>query len=208
MKFRSLLLIVFLGLLTTASNAFAVAAPERLQKIDIGFDISGAITTDSELSSAAYVGFNAAYGVKDWLAIGVSLGRTQFSQNETIAGSVTIPGPDISAYPLFVDFIFKKEFEDKPYVPYAVLGLGTIFWKTKDVFGANNLQYESSIDTSLALKMGAGVDWFLDDHWALNLNFDYILTNSTAALTNGTISTREDINLDYWNLGGGVKYLF
>ncbi len=204
--FATLVLLTSFGLL--APSAFAFSAPDRVGKADIGFDLSGAISSDSDINSTFYVGGNMSYGINEWFAVGVSLGREEFSANDITVGSATIPGPDIAGHPLFLDFIFRKYMPDKAYVPYGVLGAGIIWWKSQDVTASNGIQYEASVDPALGFKLGGGVDWFMNDKWALNLNFDYVLTTSSAPLSNGSISVRDDVNLDYWNLGGGIKYLF
>lgn len=209
---RKFLFATLLALLVPAAfaapSAFAFAAPDRVQKVDIGFDLSGAVSSSSDLNSTFYVGGNVSYGFNEWFAAGVSLGREEFSENDMAVGSATIPGPDITGHPLFLDFIFRKYMPGKSYVPYGVVGVGIIWWKSKDVIATNGIQYESTADPALGLKLGGGVDWFVNEKWALNLNFNYVFSNTSATLTRGGIRARDDINLDYWNLGGGIKYLF
>ena len=207
---KKVLGILFLVLLVPA---VAFAAPSRVGRTDIGLDISGAISTDSDLNTTVAVSGNSSYGVNEWLAIGVSFGWQNFGEDDVTTGGVTIPGPDITAYPLFADFIFRMPATaDKACQPYAVLGLGAIFWDVQDVTASNGVNIESDIDTSLGVKIGGGADYFLNDNWILNVNANYVFSDAdisaTASAGGVSVSAVETLDLDYWTVGAGIKYLF
>ncbi len=190
------------------SSSCVFAMPDRVGKTDAGFMIGGLLTNTDKLGSAAYYGGTAAYGVNDWFAVGVEGGYADSTTNFTI-GRTTHEGK-ISRIPLFLDLIFRyTKMQDYNYVPYGVLGLGAVF---TDIHGTGTFQTANlklNADNSFAIKMGGGVDWFMNDKWALNFEASYVWVDSDAtvlSLANG--STVDSTNLDYWTLTGGIKYLF
>ncbi len=190
---------VVLGLAQFLIIGAAFAAPDRVGKTDIGFNLSGAIPTDSDVDSALYVGGSLAYGVSDWLALGVEAGWAGFGESDL---GINI---DEDAFPVFGDIILRVPTQSEA-KPYAVVGLGAIFWDVS----SNLANVTFDIETSFAAKFGAGVDWFMNDHWALNLEASYVASSADATATNTTtgasLSTSGDTN--YWMVGGGLKYLF
>jgi outer membrane protein W len=130
------------------------------------------------------------------------------------ASGVTIAGPDITGVPLFADLIVRGHSEDRSWEPYGVLGLGTVIWSIDDTTasGATAGSVQTDIDTDFAVKLGGGVDWFINNNWILNFNAAYVFSSpeatvtATAAGTSATVT--DEVDLDYWAIGGGVKYLF
>ena len=191
-----------------ASYGCAFAMPDRTGKTDVGFQIGGLLQGTEKLDSALYLGGSAAYGVNEWFAVGLEGGYSDQSTSIPLSG--TEQQGKIGRIPLFLDLILRyTKMPDVNYVPYGVLGLGALF---TDVHGTGTFQSSNlklDVDNSFAIKMGAGVDWFINEKWALGLEASYVWVDSDAnviSLSNGR--TIDSTNLDYWTLTGGVKYLF
>lgn len=208
MRKASLLMFV----LAFGVSSMALAAPERTGKTEVGVDLAAGISTDSEVNTATYFGGNVSWGLSEWLAIGASFGYQNFSSDDSTIAGVTIFGSDLSAYPLFADILLRAPMGDNPLVPYGLLGLGVIFWDASDTFTSSGLVAKTDVDASFGIKVGGGVDWFLNDHWILNFNGSYVFSDSDAktTVTGSGISSSltERVDLDYWTIGGGLKYQF
>ena len=191
-----------LVLLLVAS--FAYAAPDRTGKFDAGFNVSGIIPTEDGADNSVYVGGNLAYGLNEWLAVGFEAG---FSEIETESADNVALG-DLNALPVMGDVIFRLPTES-PVQPYGVVGLGVIFFDFDESRTLQSLGLKVDVDDAFAVKTGIGIDWFVNDSWALNLEGSYVFSEADAELlVLGTSLATDSIDTDYWMIGGGVKYLF
>lgn len=189
------------------SSTCVFAMSDRVGKFDAGFHVGGLVSDSGKVNAATYFGGNVAYGVSDWFAVGVEGG---YGDSRT---SFNIGGNDhkahISRIPLFADLIFRYSRPENDYVPYGLLGLGALF---TDIHGTGTLlssNLKLDIDNSFAVKLGAGVDWFVTDHWILNFETSYVWVDADANVTNlAGGSTLDSAPLDYWMVTGGAKYLF
>jgi opacity protein-like surface antigen len=188
-------LIVAAFLLIATQSAYA--APDRTAKWDIGLNVSGAIPDEGD--SAVYVGGTAAYGVNNWLAIGIESGWAQFDDSDA---GVTVESDMV---PLFGDIILRVPMENQVQ-PYAIFGLGAIFWDAS----TDVANVEVDVDTAFAAKFGAGLDWFINENWIANFEFSYVTSDAegTARNTVTGASISAEGETDYWMVGGGIKYLF
>jgi hypothetical protein len=194
---RKIGLFIALIALCVSNNAYAAMTSDRVGKWDIGVNVSGAIPTDSDVDSAAYVGGSLSYGVQDWLALGAEAGWAQFGES---APGINL---DENAVPIFGDIIFRYPTSSE-WKPYAIIGLGVIVWNIDSNISGLNVD----VDTAFAAKFGGGVDYFMNDNWALNFEFSYVTSSADATATfNGATATASG-DTDYWMVGGGVKYLF
>ncbi len=188
------------------------AAPDRTGKTDVGVDVAYSDLTDDETNSATYVGGSVSHGLNEWLALGVSFGWQSFGSDDVFISGVTIPGPDLRSYPLFADIIVRIPTGDQPFVPYGVIGFGAIFWDADEVTASNGVKIKTDVDTSFGFKLAGGVDWFLNDHWALNFNGGYVFTDANTTVTatagNLSVSAADKSDLDYWTIGAGLKFIF
>ena len=197
---------MILGVLLVSSTC-AFAMPDRTEKTDIGFHIGGLLPDSTRMDSGVYYGGSASYGVNDWFAVGVESGFEDARTNFQIG--TTEHQAHISHIPLFLDLIFRYTKTEYDYVPYGVLGLGMLF---TDIHGTGTLRdanLKLNVDNSFAIKLGAGVDWFVNDKWILNFEASYVWADANAQIKDlSTGNTFDSINMDYWAIEGGLKYLF
>lgn len=86
--------------------------------------------------------------------------------------------------------------------PYAGAGIGYIMYYNEDSGTVNNIKYEDGV--SYALQ--AGVDYAIDEHWALNADIKKLYHNTDVSINNGAITA--DVDLNPWVFGIGVAYKF
>lgn len=192
----------------------AYAAPSRAGLNDVGLELAGMIPNDSANDSTIVVSSNISHGINDWFAVGFEAGWGEMGTDDVTGSGVTIAGPDITGVPLFGDLIVRGHSEDRSWEPYAVLGLGTVIWSIDDTTasGAAAGSVQTDIGTDFAVKLGGGIDWFLNNNWIVNINAAYVFSSPEATVTataSGSSATvTDEVDLDYWTVGGGVKYLF
>lgn len=188
---------------------FAYAVPDRTGKLDIGVNISAALPTDNDVEDTYYIGGSWAYGIYEWLAIGFEAGWIDSDTNMDIDAS-SITAGDITGVPVFGDFIFRLPMADQPINPYAVLGLGGIFWSLEEDDAITNAGFEADVNSSFAMKFGGGVDWFVTPNWIIYFEGAYVWTNEDVTIrsSDGSERVTDENSLDFWTVGGGIKYLF
>lgn len=87
--------------------------------------------------------------------------------------------------------------------PYLGAGINyAVMYNEKAGPGFTNLK----IDNSVGPALQAGFDYWIDNHWGLNMDVKKIWMNVDAKLNNNTI--RADVDLDPWVVGTGVSYRF
>jgi opacity protein-like surface antigen len=164
---------------------------DRTGRWDLGVNVSGAFSEESDdLDDTFFVGGNASYGVNPWLGIGVEGGwqQTEFDND------------DLTAIPLFVNGIVRFPNEETPFVPYGSLGVGAIIWDIDDSGPIDDID----IDASFALKPAVGLDYFINSNWILNVEAAYVFTDEDIEVT----SQSRQIDLSYWTVGAGLKFVF
>lgn len=208
--------VIFIALVCLlAAGQIAYAAPDRVGKIDVGINVSGAIPTDAEADGGVAVGGDMAYGVNKWFAVGFSAGWQGTKLKSVTDGVVTIAGTDVNGVPIFGELILRLPIENQQFVPYGLVGLGTVIWSVDDTTatdGIHTAKVGVKANNAFAVKLGGGFDWFLNNNWILNFDAAYVFDRAdvTGTVTSGGLSASatEHQKLDYWTIGGGVKYLF
>lgn len=101
---------------------------------------------------------------------------------------------------LTVQYHFMR---DKAFSPYVGAGINySLFYAEDAGTGFSDL----NVDNGAGPALQAGFDYWLDDHWGLNLDVKKIWMDVDASLNNGTI--KADVDLDPWLIGAGVSYKF
>ena len=102
--------------------------------------------------------------------------------------------------------------ENQSINPYGVVGLGAVIWNADDTTTNLGGKLTTDINTAFATKVGGGFDWFINNNWIINFEAAYVFNrpdvNQTFTLGTASASISDNVKLDYWTIGGGVKYLF
>lgn len=94
---------------------------------------------------------------------------------------------------------------DSKFSPYVGAGLNySLFYGEKDGSAFNNLDVKGGVGYALQ----AGADYWLDDHWGLNIDVKKLWLDVNADVRSGTTPIHADIDLDPWVVGAGVSYKF
>lgn len=92
---------------------------------------------------------------------------------------------------------------DSNFSPYIGAGVNySMFYGEETGKGFTDLE----VDGGFGFAAQAGFDYWLNDHWGLNLDVKKIWLDVDASLNNNTI--RADVDLDPWVVGAGVSYRF
>lgn len=92
---------------------------------------------------------------------------------------------------------------DKKFSPYLGAGLNySFFYGESSASGFTDLDVHNNVGYALQ----AGYDYWLDEHWGINMDVKKLFLNMGASANGGSIQA--DINLDPWIIGAGVSYRF
>ena len=183
--FAAFLAVPAVALAAVASNP----ATNRAGRTDVGFNVAGVFSDENDLDDSVFLTGSVAHGLNEWLALGFEVGWAERNLSDD----------DLTAIPLLVDLIVRVP-NESAVVPYGVGGVGAIVWDVED----DDLDDLEDIDASFAAKLGGGIDWFLNERWIVNVEAAYVFTDEDIEITSGSRS----VELDYWTVGGGLKYLF
>ncbi len=92
---------------------------------------------------------------------------------------------------------------DKKFSPYIGAGINYSYFYGEDEASAfTDLKVTGGFGTALQV----GADYWLNDHWGINVDVKKLYLNIDGKLNNGAV--RADIDLDPWVFGTGVSYRF
>ena len=201
--------IIALAALCVTSTTWASPAPDREGVADVGLHIWGILPSDSAIDTNVYVGGSVAYGINPNWALGLESGYFQTNADLNIAvANVSGDIGDLQGVPLFFDIIYRHTASGGPVTPYTVLGLGAVFWRFDENTTVREANSGVDADPSFAAKLGLGVDWFLTDNVIFNFEGSYVWTPEEITTDNNTGTTVDKSDLNYFTLGGGIKYAF
>lgn len=152
---------------------------------------------DIKVSNAVVPEVDLTYFFTDNIAAEIIAGtaRHEMDFNGANLGEAWILPPTLT-----VQYHFSR---DKAFSPYIGAGVNYSILYAEDAgTGFNDL----NVDNGLGPALQVGFDYWLDDHWGLNLDVKKIWLNVDASLNNGGI--KADVDLDPWLIGAGVSYKF
>jgi hypothetical protein len=194
------------SLLCLVGTAQVDAAPATTGKVDVGVNVSGVLHSDADTGNALGISGRAAYGLNEWVAVGLEVGH--YGGADVAVEEVALG--DLSGVAIFSDILLRFPNESQ-ILPYGVLGIGGVFWNFDDSDLVESAGLETKVDDSFAVKLGAGFDWFINEHWAINFEAAYVFADTTVhavdSSTGDTLGSEEG-SLDHWVIGAGVKFLF
>lgn len=186
----------------------AYAGQDRNQKVEAGFNLSGMGTSSNNLGDSMLLSAGVSYGMNDILALGVSGAYTEvdFKANPP-AGLVE--GSDLRITPIFGDIILRVPTGELPFTPYAIFGLGALLSQAKGTDTLLSRNANTRTHDAFASKLGGGLDWQVTSKWSYNFEMAYVLTGARLEVYNTSNNQQIESNdLDFWYIGGGVRFLF
>ena len=92
---------------------------------------------------------------------------------------------------------------DNKFSPYLGAGVNySIFYAEDAATGFHDLD----IGNGVGFALQAGSDYWINDHWGVNLDVKKLWLNIDASVNTGAVTA--DIDLDPWIIGAGVSYRF
>ncbi len=191
--------------------ALAWGVPDRSGRWDAGLDLEGFLSDDSNVDDAFYIGGNASYGLSDRFALGLETGwaETSVALRRT-AGGATEDAGDVTYVPLLADLYYRAPPYQEQVIFYGVLGMGLTIMNTDPATAFTSSGGDVDAATGFAVKIGGGLDSFLDPEktWMGNLSVSYVAVDEKVESKTTSGATVDEADLDYWMVGGGLKYLF
>lgn len=199
---------VLFGILMLAmvcAGSVVCAEEDLTGKLSVGVASGGIFFEDEDLDGTWYIGGNAAYGVHKYLAVGAESGY--FSTEDEEDG---IEYGDLRAVLLLADLYLRYpvELAGKTVMPYAIGGIGIIFWDYEESSLVEDAGMSLDLDPELGIKAGAGCDYFLTENIALNIESSYVWSDADATIGAFGAYQEETVEMDYWSVNGGLKYYF
>jgi outer membrane protein len=122
------------------------------------------------------------------------------AQHEASLGSTAVGDFWILPPTLMAQYHFPIGEKFKPYVGAGVNY--TVVYGEDAAAGFSSLE----IDNGFGWGLQVGVDYMLDEHWAINADVKKLWLNVDASVNNGAV--RADIDVDPWIFGVGIGYRF
>ncbi len=188
--------------------ANATAGPDRNQRWDAAFSLSMIDARSSNIGESLYLSGGVSYGLNEILALGVSGAYSSISFKANPPTGV-VEGPDLAVTPVFGDIILRVPTGDQPFTPYAIFGLGAMISHPTGTGVLLDKNTNVKSEDSFASKIGGGLDWQVNPNWIYNFEIGVVLTGARLLVTNASTGGQIESNdLDFWYIGGGIKYLF
>lgn len=125
------------------------------------------------------------------------------AQHEVTAGNFDLGETYILPPTLTLQYHFQRH---EKFSPYVGAGINySYFYGEDDGAGFDDLDVEGGFGFALQ----AGADYWLDDHWGLNVDVKYIDIDIEPSVTlSGTGLRADDVELNPFIVGAGVSYRF
>lgn len=202
----SLVVLCQVSAASAASPAKHAAVP-RMGEVEVGVNAAVAMATENDMDSTGYIGGTFAYNVTESVAVGLSGGWKESDMHVTVAGAKLNAG-SLSAIPLIGEVIWRiPPPPTQNWTPYLIGGVGGVIWSLDHSTELSSRGLTDDLESAFAVKVGGGIEWRVDDRWYIYLEGAYYYTDAELKLVDSAGGVAgESGNLDFWNVGGGVKY--
>ena len=95
---------------------------------------------------------------------------------------------------------------DRKFSPYIGAGLNYSIFYGEDENGAAGIT-DLDVDNGLGFAAQIGADYWLNDHWGLNIDVKYIDLDVDVSVATGTVRA-DDVDIDPVIVGAGISYRF
>jgi outer membrane protein len=175
----------------------------RLRGVALLADGDGMVTgttLETDVGDAITPEIDISYFITDNIALELIAAT---AEHEVTAGANDLGETMILPPTLTLQYHF---FPEKNFSPYLGAGVNySHFYGEEDGTGFNDLD----VDGGFGLALQAGVDYWLNDHWGLNLDVKYVdLEVDVDVISSGTALAADDVDLNPWVVGAGVSYRF
>ncbi|MAF97601.1 MAG: hypothetical protein CMH26_03100 [Micavibrio sp.] len=172
-----------------------VVSPDDGGTTNINGNFDADIDTVPELDISYFITENVA------LELIAATSKHDVKLKDSSLGDVDVGETWILPPTLTLQYHFTPDAQFSPYV-----GAGLNFTMPYSEDPSDNVVTELDVDSSWGLALQAGADYWLNDHWGLNLDVKKLWLDVDASANNGTVTG--EVDLDPWIFGAGVSYRF
>ncbi|MCB1839495.1 MAG: OmpW family protein [Rhodospirillales bacterium] len=172
----------------------------RVRAIDVIPDVNSSVNIGGEVDAdyAVVPEVDLSYFFTENIAAELIAATSKHDLNYT--GDVSLGDAWVLPPTLMLQYHFTP---DNQFSPYVGAGLNySIFYAEDAASGFTDLE----VDNGVGYGLQAGADFWVNDHWGVNLDVKKLWLNVDAKLNNGAI--RADVDMDPWIVGAGVSYRF
>lgn len=164
---------------------------------------------DIDIDSAFCVGINTTYVMSDVLSMELSGDWVFDRETEFMTPTGSIGGGDISTIPVLLTLRIHIPVSSG-FKPYIGGGVGWYFnsFDQNPLWIASNPGVNAELDDSFAWLANAGLEFFLTENVAFNIDGKYIWSSPDMNLTGTGYYNTYEIDLDGFVVGVGVKFYF
>lgn len=167
------------------------------------------------IDSNTQLGLVGAYMFTDTIGLEL-LAATPFKHDISVAGT-NIEAGSIKHLPPTLNLQWYPRGGQPGWQPYLGVGLNYTYFFDEDadsdlegalgtLIGATEVDLE--LDDSIGLSAQVGVDFPLNDHWALNIGVWYLDIDTTAKIKTDVGTVKFDVDIDPWVYNIGIAYKF
>jgi opacity protein-like surface antigen len=186
------------------SQASAATLAERVGKWDAGVGVSGVLFVDELQNDTVQLAGNFNYGVMKYVSVGLELSYLFDSRSEGIPGDYDDLG-DARAFSTMANVRLYLPLDESQVQPYFVAGIGGIYWDFETSKEVKDDGLTLDLSSALAVQVGGGVDWFVSERMAINIEAAYVFNKPS-----GSARYEDDVysgsgESDFVRIGGGLK---
>jgi len=180
-------------------------------RLGIGANVSYMGISDSgegdslKFDGAPLVGFNLTHYFNRFISFEVAVGYSQLD-DETNATGATLNLGELKQYPVYFSGRLHLPIDSGAISPYAGAGVGYYF---NDFDTSQAIALAGAIidtDNSFAFHLNAGIEFFIGNHFALNLDLKYIWNEADGDFTMANVAAMNDLDLNSFIGGISLKF--
>ena len=217
-------LLFITGFAFIASGTLSAAYAEDIAgRSAIGVGYANVSPDEGDIDDGTLMSINYTRGINTNLSIELSLGQADL---DVRLGDMPVDLGEFTVKPLQVTAQYRIPSGSSPLSPYVGAGLGYYFNDfdlsddAKDaiaLYRINNsdptFDLDVDVDDSFGFHIDAGVDFFVNSNFALNIDARYFWSQADTKMTETKLSVQKEIgpddaDLDSFIIGVGAKYFF
>jgi len=205
------LLIVSLVMVLFTVNAMAAEAGRWAVGARLGYSFFEDDTIgngDSSVDDSFMAGLNLTYKYQNMsLELGVDY-VPDTDHTVTSPAGTSLKMGEIKQIP--ITLTARYHFPINNFSPYIGAGVGYYLNDYTTDSLIEMAGFKADVDDSFGYFVNAGTEIFIDTakQWAMNLDLKYIWNEADYKITDGAVTQTEDLGLDSFVMGVGVKYYF
>lgn len=197
------------GIIATLAIFLCVTSVNAEMQKENGIGLSVSYAKPKDLESGIGFGVNFTHYLSPNLSIEFAAENYKFDDEEE-----GITFGEVTATPILGTIQFRPQ---TPMNPYIGAGVGYYLLSYDESSTASDVclflfgeDCTYDVDNTFAVHVSAGIDYPLNENLGLNIDIRYAIGNADATfkLPLSGISVSDEVDIDYYKLGIGLKYWF